>query len=68
MVPKYFHVYIRSKTLRRARPNDRRLQILEWLNQPRKYFRPQLDGDLFCPFLQSYIPSYKGHADYGILV
>ena len=26
--------------------NDRRLQILEWLKQPKAHFRPQLDGDL----------------------
>lgn len=26
--------------------NDRRLQILEWLKDPRAYFRPQVDGDL----------------------
>lgn len=30
----------------RALANDRRLQILEWLKQPRKHFRPQVDGDL----------------------
>jgi ArsR family transcriptional regulator len=30
----------------RAMANDRRLQILEWLKQPRKHFRPQVDGDL----------------------
>jgi ArsR family transcriptional regulator len=30
----------------RALANERRLQILEWLKQPRKYFRPQVDGDL----------------------
>src|SRR6478672_13872614 len=26
--------------------NDRRLQILEWLKEPRKHFPPQRDGDL----------------------
>ena len=26
--------------------NDRRLQILDWLKQPRKHFPPQVDGDL----------------------
>ncbi len=26
--------------------NDRRLQILEWLKDPEKYFPPQRDGDL----------------------
>jgi hypothetical protein len=51
----------------RALANDRRLQILEWLKQPRKYFRPQVGEDFFCRPLQSYIPSCKGHADYGIL-
>jgi DNA-binding transcriptional ArsR family regulator len=30
----------------RALANPRRLQILEWLKQPRKHFRPQVDGDL----------------------
>lgn len=26
--------------------NERRLQILEWLRDPRAHFRPQVDGDL----------------------
>ena len=26
--------------------NDRRLQILQWLKEPRKHFPPQRDGDL----------------------
>ena len=26
--------------------NDRRLQILEWLKNPRAHFPPQVDGDL----------------------
>jgi len=30
----------------RALANDRRLQILEWLKDPRRHFRPQVDGDL----------------------
>jgi DNA-binding transcriptional ArsR family regulator len=30
----------------RALANSRRLQILEWLKQPRAHFRPQVDGDL----------------------
>ena len=30
----------------RALANDRRLQILDWLKQPRKHFPPQIDGDL----------------------
>ena len=29
-----------------ALANDRRLQILEWLKEPRSHFRPQVDGDL----------------------
>jgi DNA-binding transcriptional ArsR family regulator len=29
-----------------ALANDRRLQILEWLKNPRAHFRPQVDGDL----------------------
>ena len=30
----------------RALNNDRRLQILEWLKDPVRHFRPQTDGDL----------------------
>jgi len=30
----------------RALANERRLQILEWLKEPRKHFPPQVDGDL----------------------
>jgi DNA-binding transcriptional ArsR family regulator len=30
----------------RALANDRRLQILEWLRDPRAHFSPQVDGDL----------------------
>ena len=30
----------------RALANGRRLLILEWLKNPRKHFRPQVDGDL----------------------
>ena len=30
----------------RALSNERRLQILEWLKQPRRHFPPQVDGDL----------------------
>jgi ArsR family transcriptional regulator len=30
----------------RALANQRRLQILEWLKDPRAHFRPQVDGDL----------------------
>ena len=30
----------------RALANDRRLQILEWLKKPTKYFPPQVEGDL----------------------
>jgi len=30
----------------RALANQRRLQILAWLRQPRKHFPPQVDGDL----------------------
>jgi DNA-binding transcriptional ArsR family regulator len=39
-------VYMKTELVLRALANDRRLQILEWLKQPRKHFRPQLDGDL----------------------
>ena len=30
----------------RALANERRLQILDWLREPRKHFRAQVDGDL----------------------
>ena len=30
----------------RALANERRLQILEWLKEPRAHFREQVDGDL----------------------
>jgi ArsR family transcriptional regulator len=30
----------------RALANERRLQILDWLKDPRAHFRPQVDGDL----------------------
>jgi DNA-binding transcriptional ArsR family regulator len=30
----------------RALSNDRRLQILDWLRNPTRYFPPQVDGDL----------------------
>ena len=30
----------------RALANDRRLQIMEWLKDPRAHFQPQVDGDL----------------------
>jgi DNA-binding transcriptional ArsR family regulator len=30
----------------RALANDRRLQILDWLRDPRRHFPPQVDGDL----------------------
>ena len=30
----------------RALGNERRLQILSWLKDPRAHFRPQVDGDL----------------------
>src|SRR5215216_6239694 len=30
----------------RALANERCLQILEWLKDPRAHFRPQIDGDL----------------------
>ena len=33
-------------TAMRALANQRRLQILEWLRDPRKHFRAQVDGDL----------------------
>jgi DNA-binding transcriptional ArsR family regulator len=30
----------------RALASERRLQILEWLKEPRRHFPPQVDGDL----------------------
>ena len=30
----------------RALANERRLQILDWLRNPRRHFRDQVDGDL----------------------
>lgn len=30
----------------KALANERRLQILEWLKDPRRHFPPQVDGDL----------------------
>jgi DNA-binding transcriptional ArsR family regulator len=30
----------------RALANERRLQILDWLREPKKHFREQVDGDL----------------------
>jgi len=30
----------------KALANDRRLLILRWLKDPKKHFRPQVDGDL----------------------
>jgi DNA-binding transcriptional ArsR family regulator len=30
----------------KALANERRLQILDWLRDPRAHFRPQVDGDL----------------------
>ncbi len=30
----------------KALANERRLQILAWLKEPRRHFRPQIDGDL----------------------
>ena len=39
-------VYMKTERILRALANERRLQILDWLKQPRKHFRPQVDGDL----------------------
>jgi DNA-binding transcriptional ArsR family regulator len=35
-----------SVNVAKALANDRRLQILEWLKNPRAHFPPQVDGDL----------------------
>jgi DNA-binding transcriptional ArsR family regulator len=37
---------MKAELVLRALANDRRLQILGWLKQPRKHFRAQVDGDL----------------------
>jgi DNA-binding transcriptional ArsR family regulator len=34
------------ETAFKALANERRLQILEWLKDPVRHFRPQVDGDL----------------------
>lgn len=35
-----------SDEIIRALANSKRLQILDWLKNPRKHFPPQVDGDL----------------------
>ena len=35
-----------SVALVKALSNEKRLQVLAWLKHPRKYFPPQVDGDL----------------------
>jgi DNA-binding transcriptional ArsR family regulator len=37
---------MKSEMVFRALANDRRLQILDWLRDPRRHFPPQVDGDL----------------------
>jgi DNA-binding transcriptional ArsR family regulator len=37
---------MRTEAAMRALASDKRLQILDWLKQPRKHFPPQVDGDL----------------------
>jgi DNA-binding transcriptional ArsR family regulator len=39
---------VRAKLIEalRALDNERRLQILQWLKEPTRHFRPQIDGDL----------------------
>jgi DNA-binding transcriptional ArsR family regulator len=37
---------MRFNLVLRALGNDRRLQILQWLQDPEKHFPPQVDGDL----------------------
>lgn len=34
------------ETVLRALANEKRLQILDWLRDPRAHFPPQIDGDL----------------------
>ena len=37
---------MKPEVVLRAMANERRLRILKWLKEPRKYFPPQVDGDL----------------------
>ena len=37
---------MKPEVIFRALANDRRLQILDWLREPRRHFPPQTDGDL----------------------
>ena len=37
---------MQAADLFKALANPRRLQILAWLKDPRRHFRPQVDGDL----------------------
>jgi DNA-binding transcriptional ArsR family regulator len=37
---------MKSGIVLRALANERRLQILDWLKDPRRHFPPQVDGDL----------------------
>jgi DNA-binding transcriptional ArsR family regulator len=37
---------MKSDVVLRALANERRLRVLDWLKDPRKYFPPQVDGDL----------------------
>jgi DNA-binding transcriptional ArsR family regulator len=37
---------VELESVLRALASDRRLQILEWLKDPRAHFRKQVDGDL----------------------
>ncbi len=39
-------VYMDVDVALRALANRRRLMILDWLRDPRRHFRPQVDGDL----------------------
>lgn len=37
---------MQAEAVLKALANDKRLQILDWLKSPRRYFPPQTDGDL----------------------
>jgi len=37
---------MQAQSALKALANDRRLQILEWLKDPKAHFKPQVDGDL----------------------
>src|ERR1700730_10906477 len=43
----------------RALANERRLQILDWLRDPKKHFREQVDGDLIDDGVRGFLIAEK---------